>query len=93
MKIVYLLGAALLAGAGSASANDKIDARGQQLLDMYKTSALTPETAHGFIAVPASRSSEALVDVLVQTTEAAVIDSLEACGYAVEYISPRFSIV
>lgn len=93
MKIVYLLGAALLVGAGSASANDKIDARGQQLLDMYKTSALTPETAHGFIAVPASRSSEALVDVLVQTTDAAVIDSLEACGYAVEYISPRFSIV
>ena len=34
MKIVYLLGAAVLLGAGSMSAQSKFDARGKQLLDL-----------------------------------------------------------
>lgn len=93
MKIAYLLSAALLIGAGSASAQSKIDARGRQLLDMYKAGTLSARDAEGFLAVPASRGGEALVDVLVETGNSAVLDSLESCGYDIEYISPSFSIV
>ncbi len=93
MKIAYILSAALLIGAGTASAQSKIDARGRQLLDLYKAGTLSVKDADGFLAVPASRGSEALVNVLVETSDSAVLDSLESCGYDIEYISPSFSIV
>ena len=72
MKIAYILSAALLIGAGTASAQSKIDARGRQLLDLYKAGTLSVKDADGFLAVPASRGSEALVNVLVETSDSAV---------------------
>ncbi len=93
MKIALLLGAALLLGTGSITAQGKIDAGGRQLLDLYKSGNLSLRQQEGFIAVPASRAGEALVDVIVKTTDGAVLDSLAACGYNVEYISRSFSVV
>lgn len=93
MKIVYLLGAAVLLGAGSMSAQSKFDARGKQLLDLYKSGELTIRDSQSFLAVPSGRGGEDLVDVMVETTDEAVLDSLDACGYTVEYISPSFSHV
>lgn len=93
MKIFYLLSAALLLGAGSLSAQSKIDARGRQLLDLYKAGQLTLDDSKAFLATPASRSAVAMTDVMVETTDAGVLDSLRSCGYNVEYISPNFSLV
>ncbi len=93
MKIFYLLSAALLLGAGSLSAQSKIDARGRQLLDLYKAGQLSLRDSQAFLASPASRSSVAMTDVMVETTDGGVLDSLRSCGYNVEYISPSFSLV
>lgn len=94
MKFLPLIIAAALLGTGTAVAgNGKMDAQSRQLLDMYKAGTLTLKASEGFITVPASRGNSAMADVLVETTDQAVLDSLESCGYEVEYISPSFSVV
>ena len=93
MKIFYLLSAALLLGSGTVMANSKIDARGRQLLDMYHSGTLSLKMAEGFLTEPLARGAEAMADVLVETNNEAVLDSLTGLGYNVEYITPDFSIV
>lgn len=85
--------AAMLLGIGSVSAQSKIDAYGLRLIDRYKAGQLSQSKTKSLLASPARRGGEALVNVLVRTNNAAVLDSLSGCGYAVEYISPSFSVV
>ncbi len=81
-----------LLSAGAASAQSKINTRGQMLLDLHKQGKL--ELVENLGGVEASsRGGEYMAGVLVETNSQALLDSLSAEGYEVTYISDNFSIV
>lgn len=92
MKKLQLIALALLAGVTPAVGQSKINTAGRQLIDLHSMQRLDLAQDHDF-AAQASRGGVPMVDVLVETKSAEVLDSLAAEGYAVEYISPSFSLV
>ncbi len=81
-----------LLSAGAASAQSKINTRGQMLLDLHKQGKL--ELVENLGGVEASsRGGEYMAGVLVETNSQALLDSLSDEGYEVTYISDNFSIV
>ncbi|MDE6121193.1 MAG: hypothetical protein K2F63_05335, partial [Muribaculaceae bacterium] len=92
MKKNIVMALSVLAIGATAGAQNpaKINLSGLSLIESYKAGAVLPE---GVAASPLSRGGAPTVDVLVETSSQAVLDSLASEGYAVEYISRSFSLV